>query len=315
MKFHLNHTPPKADFEITHSDNVLLLGSCFAENIGEILENHKFNANTNPPGILFNPLSISNYLNNCLQENEISHNYIIERGGEYFCYLNHSSVNAPSKEKLEVKIKSINDSTLKQLKESDFLIITFGTAFYYNHKNMDVCVANCHKQNSNIFEKKLLSIKEITDTYSHLISELSKLNPKLKIIFTVSPVKYLKDGLVENNISKSTLLLSVNELVETNKNCFYFPAYELVNDDLRDYRFYKEDMAHPNEKAIRYVWDKFSGTYFSNKTKLLVEKIAELNNAQNHRSLHNNSEEKLKFQQHIMGLEQSIKLIDPTISF
>jgi hypothetical protein len=313
MKFYINHTPLKSEFEINHSHKIMLIGSCFAENIGDLLQEHRFKSETNPFGILFNPLSICNNLMDCIKQNPFNTNYILEKGGEYFSFLHHSSVNASSKEKLIEKINQTNQSTFNFIKDCDYLLITFGTAYYFKHIALDACVANCHKQAGNDFEKKLLSVNEITERCAKFIKELQKINPKLKIIFTVSPVKYLKDGLIENNLSKATLLLSINELTKKNKHCFYFPAYELVTDDLRDYRFYKEDLAHPNEQAIKYIWDKFSETYFSEKTKLLNEKINKLNLALNHKMLHNNAEENLKFQLHVAELSKQIKDIEPEI--
>ncbi len=307
MKLHLNYTPPRSDLEIDHNQKLFLTGSCFAENIGILLLEHKFETIINSSGILFNPLSIFNDLKEMIQQRSFNDGHILEKGGEYFSFSHHSSVNATSKEKLTEKIDQSTTSSFSFLKEADILIITFGTAFYYKHIALDACVANCHKQPGAHFEKKLLSVNQIVEQYNFLLKELSKLNSKLKIIFTVSPVKYLKDGIEKNNISKATLLLSVNEIVQNNINCFYFPAYELVTDDLRDYRFYKEDMAHPNDQAITYVWEKFSETYFNTKTKVLNEKIGKLNTALKHKMLHNNSAESLKFQTYIAELEKEIK--------
>jgi hypothetical protein len=307
MKLHLNYTPPKPGFEINHGQKLLLTGSCFSENIGSLLNEYKFATLTNAAGILFNPLSIFNNLMDCIQQTPFNPNNIIEKGGEFFSFLHHSSVNDSSKEKLAEKIDQINADTFKFIKEGHYLIITFGSAYYYKHHGLNACVANCHKQPGTHFEKKLLSVTEVVEIYDRLIARLSEINSGLKIIFTVSPVKYLKDGVVENNLSKATLLLSVNQIVQKNVNCFYFPAYDLVIDDLRDYRFYKEDMAHPNSQAIKYVWEKFSETYFNDKTKLLNEKISQLNAALKHKTLHNNSEESLKFQKHIEELVEEIK--------
>lgn len=306
MRFHLNHTPEKPEFEIKHGEKLFLTGSCFSENIGWLLKEHKFTVINNPSGILFNPLSIYVQLNNSISNAKINPAQIIERGDEYFSYLHHSSVKAASTEALMNEINLATKLSYDFLKSANYLVITFGTAYYYQSKKLGTCVANCHKQPGNLFEKKLLSVNEIVETYTGLIAELQTLNPNLKIIFTVSPVKYLKDGVVENNISKSTLLLATHELVKNNSNCFYFPAFELVNDDLRDYRFYKEDLAHPNEQAINYVWEKFSYAFFSETTQKLNEKLKKLNTARNHRLLHNNTTEVEKFKKHIAELETEI---------
>jgi hypothetical protein len=213
------------------------------------------------------------------------------------------------------KINRHNQHAFDYLRSADFLFITFGSAFYFHHLGLETGVANCHKQPGSMFNKRMLPVNVIVSEYSALIRAISQFNPKLKIIFTVSPVKYLKDGLVENNISKSTLLLSVNELSARHDNCFYFPAYELVADDLRDYRFYKEDMAHPNDQAIHYVWDKFSDTYFSDKTKELNKLIGKLNTALSHRKLHDHPDEKEKFEKHLSEMTEEIRKIEPGIRF
>ena len=311
MKFHLNHTPVKSGFEINHQHFIYLTGSCFSENIGQLLKEHKFNISSNPGGILFNPVSMANNLSGILNAEAIAENTILERGGNYYSFLHHSSIHAASKEELINKLNQNQQQSLHHLKITDYLFITFGTAYYYYHKANQFAVANCHKQAAGTFEKKLLSVEEICATYTTLINSLKNLNPQLKIIFTVSPVKHLRDGLIENNLSKATLLLSVNQLTKNLNNCFYFPAFELVNDDLRDYRFYKEDMAHPNEQAIHYVWEKFSETFFSEHTKELNAKIHQLNLALKHKISSSNAEEESKHQQYIHNLMAELSPILP----
>lgn len=315
MKFHLNYTPPKFDFEIDHSHKLFLIGSCFSENIGDLLDQHKFKIFSNPNGILFNPASIHQSLTDILNLKNLSDNFILSRDGLYYSYLHHTSVNAPStnalKEKINDQAKQAND----YLKESDFLFITFGTAFFYHHLTTGQVVANCHKQPQQIFEKNILAVNEIVSAYSGLLKKLQNFNPKLKIVFTVSPVKYLKDGMVENNLSKSILNIAVHELIKQIKNSYYFPAYELVNDDLRDYRFYKEDLAHPNELAINYVWEKFSGTCFNEKTIQINAQINKLNLALNHREMQAGGLEKQKLQDYIAKQKEDLKKILPGIEF
>ncbi|MBA2611724.1 MAG: GSCFA domain-containing protein [Bacteroidetes bacterium] len=315
MQFHLNYTPPKFPFDIDHKHNLFLIGSCFSENMGNLLEQHKFKIASNPNGILFNPASIHQCLTDVLNLKDLSDNFILTRNGLFYSYLHHTSINAPSpkalKEKINAKTKKAND----HLKESDLLIITFGTAFFYHHLTTGQVVANCHKQPQQIFEKNLLAVIEIVSAYTGLIKKLQVFNPKLKIIFTVSPVKYLKDGVVENNLSKCTLILAVHELIKQNKNCYYFPAYELVNDDLRDYRFYKEDLAHPNDMAVNYIWEKFSETCFNEQTVLLNKQINKLCTAQNHREMSTGSEEQQKLKDFITKQKEELKKALPNIEF
>ena len=315
MQFHLNYLPQKFDFNIEHNQGIFLIGSCFSENINHILSSYKFKTSANPNGILFNPISIADCLSNIINLNVEYDNFILNRNGIYYSYLHHSSINSTNKSELITRIKKQNADANRFLSNSNYLIITFGTAFLYNHLNLNKVVANCHKQPSNIFDKKLLSVNEICDSYTQLIKCLRTLNPELKIIFTVSPVKHLKDGLIENNISKSTLILATSKLVNENKNCYYFPAYELVTDDLRDYRFYKEDLAHPNELAINYIWEKFSSTCFNEKTIATNKLIYKINSALNHRKMTEENIEEEKLNEFILKQKDELKKLNPEIEF
>ena len=315
MQFHLNYIPPKFDFTIDHNSKILLIGSCFSENIGTLLNNYKFKIYSNPNGILFNPQSIHTCLNNITEGNSLDENLILNRDENFYSYLHHTSINGTTALELTSKINSENIKAQQFLKDSNYFIITFGTAFYYQHKKLNASVANCHKQPAANFEKKCLSVSEIIALYSTLIEKLKSFNPKLKIIFTVSPVKYLKDGVVENNLSKSTLILAIHEILKQNHNCYYFPAYELINDDLRDYRFYKEDLAHPNDLAINYVWEKFSNACFNEITIATNTQISKLNLALNHREMNAVGQEQSKLQDYITKQKEELKKINPEINF
>jgi len=315
MKFHLNYSPKKPSFQIDHKSSILLTGSCFAVNIGNLLAEYKFKTHVNPDGILFNPNSIYNSLNNILQNNKTTERFILEREGLFYSFLHHTSFSSADKTDLIKKLNSENDIAHQFLKSANILIITFGTAFSYYHKKLAETIANCHKQAADTFEKKLSEVNDIVTSYSNLIQELKILNPALKIVFTVSPVKYLKDGVEENNLSKSTLVLSIHKIIAENLNCFYFPAFELVNDDLRDYRFYKEDLAHPNQMAIEYIWQKFSECYFSSKTLELNEQIHKLNQALNHRQMQENSLENEKLKAFIEKQKSEIRKLNSEIEF
>jgi GSCFA family len=315
MQFHLNYSPPKFDFTIDHSSKVFFIGSCFSENIGNLLSEHKFKTYSNPNGILFNPISIYNCLNNIVDNTPFDENLILMRDDVYYSFLHHSSISSNNKTALLEKINSENKKAHQFLKECDQLIITFGTAFLYQHLELDKTVANCHKQAASSFEKRLISVTEIIESYSTLFKKLQEINPKLKLIFTVSPVKHLKDGIIENNLSKSTLILSINELLKRSKNCYYFPAFELVNDDLRDHRFYKEDLAHPNELAINYIWEKFSNSCFNEKTASINKQINKLNLALDHREMTAGTQEKNKLQDFITKQKEELKKLHPDINF
>ena len=315
MKFHLNYSPKKFDFEIGHSQSLFLIGSCFAENIGQKLKETKFNVRVNPNGILFNPNSIFQALHDAITLSPFEDRFSVERDGYYFSFLHHSKIKASSIKELQQHILDINLSNHHYLKSCDYMVITFGTAYHYHHKNLNATVANCHKQAQQTFVKKLLSPAEITEQFNLLCKELTKLNPGIKLILTVSPVKHLKDGLLENSLSKSTLLLSVHELCKTNKNCVYFPAFELVTDDLRDYRFYKEDLAHPNEQAVKYVWEKFAETCFNSITQKTVLELEKLNSFLQHQNLHTGSKATAEFQHFIKNQQEIIQHLNPQIVF
>lgn len=305
MKFHLDHSPAPSPDQLHHGHHIALIGSCFAENIGQYLQEHRFHTLLNPYGILFNPLSMAICLENIL-ENKINTKYFVQRDQTYFSLLHHSSVHANTAEALTENIKSIHQQSREFLEKADHLILTLGSAHSYFHKELGTTVANCHKLPGTAFEKRLASVHEISTALTKVLQSLKALNPNLRITLTVSPVKYLKDGLEANALSKATLLLAAHEL----KNKFqlnYFPAYELLNDDLRDYRFYKEDLAHPNAQAVHYIWEKFSKTYFSEATQQLNEKIARLHRALAHRPLHHNQEEENKFREHLRGLEAELE--------
>lgn len=315
MKFHLNYTPAAPGFEIDHGHALFLVGSCFSENIGKLLHDTKFKVHNNPWGILFNPLSIYHCLDAIAHTKPFDEPLLLQRGNEYLSYWHHSSVNDQSKQQLIAEIDAGNKAAYESLITADHLFITFGTAYYYYHKTLKRTVANCHKQPGNLFEKKLLSVAEIIEMYTPLIQQLKTLNPKLKISFTVSPVKHLKDGVAENNISKATLILAIHELTKSHDHCSYFPAYELVNDDLRDYRFYKADMAHPNEQAIDYVWQKFSNCYFNEQTRHINLLIEGLSKALAHRQLSSNAQGQSQLQEYIEKQKTEIRKLLPGFSF
>jgi hypothetical protein len=286
MKFHLNFIPDPSPFKIDHQSKILLCGSCFSDNIGEKLNDHGFPVSINPLGIFFNPVSLAESLLATMDNTPAEEGFFVKRDSAFVSYLHHSRIWSEDKEGLAKLITAKRRETEAFLKEAGYLVITFGTAYSYVLRDQQKVVANCHKQPSDRFEKKLLTIEEIVELYEELVSRLSAYNPSLKIIFTVSPVKYIKDGVIRNTLSKSALCLAVNQLVSENPHCFYFPAYELVTDDLRDYRFYKEDLAHPNQLAIDYVWEKFSGCFFNEHTILKNTEIEKVNRQKAHRSLH-----------------------------
>jgi hypothetical protein len=286
MRFHLDlNTGISAD-AIRHRQKLLLMGSCFTEHIGKRLVDLKFNVHTNPFGIVFNPESIQLALARLLENRTFRECDLMEHLDSWLSLETHTSLNKTSKQELLDTLNALVEAWHQHLKEADWLILTFGSAYYYEYNASQRIVANCHKLPAKRFTKKLADPSAIVDSYRTLLEKLQTFNPGLKIVFTVSPVKHLRDGVVENNLSKSVLTVATHGIVHATDRCSYFPAYELVNDDLRDYRFYESDMAHPSQEAIDYVWQKFSGKYIEQEARPLLDRIASLNAAFRHRPLH-----------------------------
>jgi len=295
MKFHLNFTIPSFEHKISYSHKQLFAGSCFAENIGETMQHYKFNAIINPHGVLFNPASIAVALRRYIDNNIMQENELFFANECWNSWEHHSRFSTTDKQTCLKLINNTISSTHDFLKQTDWLFITFGSAFFYKRKSTGELVGNCHKVPQNEFVKQMWLISEIVADYVKLIKQLQEVNPNIKIIFTVSPVRHLGDGVVENNLSKSILIGAVHEILKNSNNSFYFPAYELMMDDLRDYRFYQADLVHPNEQAIHYIFKKLMESAFDEDTKQLFEKIKEIITAGLHRPFNSNTEAFQKF--------------------
>ena len=305
MDFHLEFTPKPFDEKINHQQNLLLIGSCFTEQIGTKLANHKFGVLDNPNGILFNPSSIAKSISSYINNKQYIESDLFYQNECWNSWEHHSRFSHPDK---KICLAAINESQSKAnvfLKNADWLLITLGSAFVYQLENKEV-VANCHKVPTDKFIKRLLSADEIFADLEKMIEKAVAFNPHLKIIFTISPVRHLRDGFVENNRSKATLIQAVHQLTEKNSNCFYFPAYELIIDDLRDYRFFAEDMVHPNYAATNYVWEKFIATCIDDQSQQLMKEIAIIVAAKNHKPFNPTSGQHKKFLQ--TNLEKVKKL-------
>lgn len=289
--FFLNNPVFKSDVSISHQEQVLLLGSCFTENIGEKLTNHKFKATTNPFGIIYNPISLANALHKIIEGNTYTENDLTQHQTKYVSFDHHGSFSSFDKTECLDKINKELKSAHKQLPNTKTIIITLGTAWVYELIGSNKIVANCHKIPAKQFNKRLLSVDEVVFAFDKIIDQLKNVN----VVFTVSPVRHISDGLYENNISKSVLHLTIHQLTNKHNNCHYFGAYEMVMDELRDYRFFKEDMIHPTSQAIDYVWEKFADTYFSTETKTLNQKIEKIISAAKHKPFDFKSEAHQKF--------------------
>ncbi len=285
MKFRTEVSIKPQPDSISYKTEMLSIGSCFADEIGQRLKDLSFPIQVNPAGIIFNPVSIADLFQNALAAKQ-NDGLILERDGLCYHYGFHSKVCGSTKAELKKEIDEIQSRVKSKLVGGNLLMITLGTAWVYRHIQSNQIVANCHKIPQKEFTKELLDLEDLKKLYVDLFRQLFKVNPALKIMLTVSPVRHVKDGVHENNLSKSVLLLLTDYLVKTFDQVDYFPAYELIVDDLRDYRFYKEDLIHPSKQAVDYVFDKFSETYFSEKTKQGVSIQKAMLNLKAHRSLH-----------------------------
>ena len=284
MKFRTELPALKYPFQISYQDPILLLGSCFSDHIGTFLTKNRFFVHSNPFGTLFNPVSIANALKMTMEPELFSEEYRYFFDNRWVSFAHHGSFAHSDENQFIAQINKQWNDTQAFLKQTRFLFITFGTAYCYRFLERDLIVANCHKIPNTQFEKNRLTIDEIVQIYKDLVQKMQQLNPAMKIIFTVSPVRHLGDGFHENQLSKSILHLAIEQLTD-DETVFYFPAYEILMDDLRDYRFYAEDLCHPGENAVRYIEEIFADTFFSETTKEKQKEIEQENKFLNHRQL------------------------------
>lgn len=289
---------------INYSSQLIFIGSCFAENIGQTLLSRKFPALINPFGIMYNPLSVSNCLKSIVEEKKFCDSDLRFYNEKWISFDHHGKFSGNNREAVLNVINKNVELASDFLKSAEYLFITFGTSWVYELIETNKVVANCHKMPANQFKHFLLNIEDITSIYNDLFRELKNINPQLEIVLTVSPVRHWKDGAVNNQISKSILLLSVKKLVEDNGFVSYFPSYELVMDDLRDYRFFGDDMFHPNKLAIDYIWEKFRTSFIDNKTDSVLKDVEKLIKNKQHRVFYPQTEAYKKF------LLSNLKLIE-----
>ena len=277
---------PTNKYKISHKSNLLLAGSCFAGNIGTKLAERKFNIGINPFGVLYNPLSITTMLMRII-DGELFNTQspeLFEHNGKWHSILHHGDFSQNTKEDLLNVINNSIEINHQRTKECDTVIITFGTAYTYTRSRDNIVVGNCHKLPANTFTRRLLEIEDIVNATSMVIDKFRNINPNIKFIFTVSPIRHLRDGAHDNQKSKATLLLAIDKIISLYPdNTMYFPAYEIVLDELRDYRFYADDMVHPSPVAVEYIWECFGNCFFDTETQKLNEEIEAVVRAIAHR--------------------------------
>lgn len=296
----------KSKFTIDHQTAVMCLGSCFAEHIAKKMDIVKFQTLLNPFGISYNPLSIAQSIDFLLTTKHFAKSDLVYHNGLYHSFDHHGKF---SKTSAEESLSLINQSIKEGfnfIHNANYLIITFGTAFVFEQFRTGKIVANCHKFPNNDFKRYRLSIHEIVSKWEIILEQLIAISPDIKVIFSVSPVRHIRDGLVENQKSKATLLLAIDALTQQFPFVSYFPSYEIVLDDLRDYRFYEEDLIHPNSQTIDYIWHHFQQHFCSPSTIELSKKIRKIEIATQHKAFHPQSQQHQNFL--LKQLEQVILL-------
>ncbi len=283
---------------INHKQSIVLMGSCFSDNIGQMLLGDGFHAGINPFGVLYNPLSISNGLRQLYSDFIFRNEDIRQHGELFFSFNHHSSFSSLSKTKCLNEINQTLINFRKNLPYPDYLVITLGTAWIYELKENSSIVANCHKLPANQFRHRLMDALEVERALSSLVCWIQEVFPEIRIIFTVSPVRHWKDGAHQNQISKANLLIGLEQVLTKHNQLYYFPAYEIQLDDLRDYRFYSSDMLHPNTVAVNYIYGLFAQTFFNSETQMLAKEILSVSRAMEHRVFFPDSEANSKFRKH-----------------
>ena len=311
MQFRTQIPLSKINNPIDYNSKVISIGSCFAENMAEKFDYFKFQNVTNPFGIIFNSVSIEKIIERTVQENWFTEKDVFFHNERWHCFEVHSDLsNSDREELLETLNKAISE-TNKKLKEATHIIITYGTSWIYRNIQSEEIVANCHKVPQKQFSKELLSVDDIHKSIQNTIDLIQTINPNINFIFTISPVRHIKDGFTENQLSKSHLFTALDQVFKNHNSQFtihnYFPSYEIMMDELRDYRFYSEDMLHPNQIAIDYIWKLFSENYIAPNSFSTMQEVNEIQKSLRHRSFNPESEQHQKF---LYKLEQKIDLLE-----
>lgn len=299
---------------IDYNSSIMLLGSCFAENMGEKFEYFKFRNLVNPFGIIFNAVSIEKLIHRVVNKIVFTEKDIFFHNDLWHCFEVHSQLSNPNKEEFLSNLNAILELINQQITSLTHCIITLGTSWVYRNNNSNEIVANCHKVPQKEFTKELVSIEENVKCIQNIISLVHSLNPDCNFIFTVSPVRHIKDGFVENNVSKAHLISAIHTINYQQSTINYFPSYEIMMDELRDYRFYAEDMLHPSQTAIDYIWIKFFENYINQKEFGTMNQVCEIQRSLKHRPFNPNSQSHQSFlknlNQKIFELKKNLPNID-----
>jgi hypothetical protein len=317
MQFRTQIPIPKSNHPLDYNSKIVSLGSCFAENISEKFQYFKFQNDINPFGIIFNPVSIEKIIDKAIHATLFTEEDIFFYNERWHCFDVHSDLSNSNKEDLLASLNAILESTKLQLHQASHVIITYGTSWVYRNIESDSIVANCHKVPQKLFQKELLSVETIKESLVKTTKLIHSVNPDCNIIFTVSPVRHIKDGFVENQWSKSHLISAIHQVLEESEICnlksaIYFPSYEIMMDELRDYRFYAEDMLHPNQVAIDYIWKRFKETSISETAFAVMDEVESIQKSLSHKAFNPDSESHLKFES---KLREKITKLENQYSF
>ena len=289
----------KPDFSLDYHSRLMLVGSCFAENIGSKLMENRFSVDCNPCGIVYNPESVAQVLERLMEEREVTPDELVWHDGQWIAWGYHGSFSASERNVCLEKMNARVHQGAEQLRMADLLLITFGTSWVYRRLHTRQVVANCHRFPERDFERFRLSVADIVGLYEHLLEQLERINPGVRVVFTVSPIRHWKDGAHGNQLSKSVLLLAIDELVKRCKRVYYFPSYEIVLDELRDYRFYAEDMLHISGQAVDYIWTRFKDIFFSADALQVMRQVGKINKGLNHRPFEPKSKDYIAFRRNL----------------
>jgi hypothetical protein len=321
MQFRTQISIPKSNAPIDYNSKIVSLGSCFAENIGDKFNFYKFQNTTNPFGIIFNPISIEKIISKSINLELFTEKDIFFLNERWHCFDVHSDLSNVNKEDFLNNLNQLLQSTKQQLQEATHIIITYGTSWVYRSLKTNNIVANCHKVPQKQFKKEILSVETIEKSIQNTLDLIQKINPKVNFIFTVSPVRHLKDGFVENQVSKSNLITAIHQILNIPMRVppsgvrGLFPSYEIMMDELRDYRFYAEDMLHPSQVAIDYIWQRFSESTISQESHSIMDEVETIQKGLAHRPFNPNSEEHKKFLGNLNQKINTLALKFPSIKF
>ena len=308
MNFRTEITPEPVQWDVTYLSKIVVAGSCFAERIGQWLDNHRFQATVNPNGIIFHPTPLVRTLKRALNRRPYTMDELELNNGLYSSFDHHGSFSQTTAEDALRHINEQEARAADALQATDVLLITWGSAWAYHDVETNTAVANCHKFPGNRFRKSLTPIEDIVAQWTDFLQQLKVVNPGVKCILSLSPVRYLRDGAHGNQLSKAHLLLAADELVRQFDNVFYFPSYEIVLDELRDYRFYAEDMMHPSSQAVEYVISKFTACFMSSETRSRIQRLEPLIKFLAHRPIKiNDGEWNLKIAEKQVELEGMLR--------